>query len=321
MSSPAVSVIIPAYKVTEFIAETLDSVRAQTFRDFETIVVNDGCPDTENLERVLEPYRREIVYLKQENQGLSGARNTGIRAAQAPLVALLDSDDLWEPEYLEIQTRMLAEHPEADVVYPNALFFGPSTYEGKTMMDIFPSRGEVTLQSLLRRECQVFVSITGRRETLLRSGLFDPQLRSAEDLDMWLRLAASGVRFVYHTRPLARYRCRENPTANLSNDPIWMGNSILKVYEKLRSSTVLNPDDRACLEDAIRRERATVDFFLGKKALWAGNRREALEKFKQANAVLQRRKISATILGLRFAPQLLTWYVHRHYASEYAFLH
>ena len=81
-STPAVSVIIPAYNVTAFIADALNSLRAQTFRDFETIVVNDGCPDSDNLERVLEPYRGEIVYIRQENQGVAAARNTALRAAR-----------------------------------------------------------------------------------------------------------------------------------------------------------------------------------------------------------------------------------------------
>ena len=321
MVSPAVSVIVPAYNVTEFIGETLDSLRTQTFRNFETIVINDGCPDTVNLERVLEPYRDEIVYLKQENMGLAGARNTGIRAARAPLVALLDSDDVWEPDYLEVQTRMLEQHPEADVAYPNALLFGPSTYEGKTLMDIYPSRGEVTFQSLLRRECQPFVGVTARRETLMRAGLFDPQLRSAEDLDLWLRLARAGVRFVYHTRTLARYRSRPNPATGLSNDPVGMGRFTLAVFEKHLSIPGLTPADRACLEEAIRREKATLDFFLGKKALWANNRELALEKFRNAGKVLHNRKLSLVLFGLRFAPGLLDWYIHRRYPSEYAFMH
>jgi glycosyltransferase involved in cell wall biosynthesis len=125
ISTPAVSVVIPCYKATEFISLALDSLRQQTFRNFETIVVNDACPDSANLERVLEPYRSEIVYLRLDvNQGPSTARNTGIRAAKAPLVAMLDSDDTWEPDYLEVQTAFLAAHPEIDVVYPNAEFIG-----------------------------------------------------------------------------------------------------------------------------------------------------------------------------------------------------
>src|SRR5919198_1434145 len=95
-SVPAVSVIIPAYRVTQYIAEALDSVLAQTFTDYETIVINDGCPETVALERVLEPYRERIIYLKQENRGPGAARNAGILAARSPLIALLDADDVWE---------------------------------------------------------------------------------------------------------------------------------------------------------------------------------------------------------------------------------
>src|SRR5262249_53899875 len=91
--APAVSVIIPAYRVTQYIVGALDSVLAQTFTDYETIVINDGCPETAALERVLEPYRDRIIYFKQENRGPAAARNTGIRAARAPLIALLDADD------------------------------------------------------------------------------------------------------------------------------------------------------------------------------------------------------------------------------------
>ena len=76
---PAVSVIVPCYRVTEYVSEALDSLRAQTFRNFETIVVNDGCPDIAALERALEPYRSEIVYIKQENTGAGRRGNRGIR--------------------------------------------------------------------------------------------------------------------------------------------------------------------------------------------------------------------------------------------------
>jgi glycosyltransferase involved in cell wall biosynthesis len=110
--APAVSVVIPCYKVTAFIADALDSARAQTFRNFETIVVNDGCPDTANFERALAPYQDEIRYIKQENRGVGGALNTGILAARAPLIALLSGDDIWKPNYLEYQVDYLEKHPE-----------------------------------------------------------------------------------------------------------------------------------------------------------------------------------------------------------------
>lgn len=316
--SPAVSVIIPAYNVTAFIADALDSLRAQTFRDFETIVVNDGCPDSANLERVLEPYRGEIVYIRQENQGLAGARNTAIKAARAPLVALLDSDDAWEPDYLEVQTRFLAEHPQTDVVSPNAWFVGETLFPGKTMADFFPPRGEVSFRSLVARENHIFVGVTARREAILRAGLFDPDLRSAEDLDMWLRMAHGGARFAYHNRPLVRYRARPD---SLSNDPIWITTHVLQVYRKLSETLDLNAEDRACLENAIRREEANLDFYLGKKALYAGRNQEARERLGRANRVLGSRKVTFALLALRIAPGLLHKLVRWRNPTEYQFLH
>src|SRR5712671_2294711 len=89
-AAPAVSVIIPAYNSAAYIAETLESVFAQTLADFEVIVINDGSPDTDQLEKVLEHYRERIVYLKQENRGPSAARNIGIRSSRGEFLAFLD---------------------------------------------------------------------------------------------------------------------------------------------------------------------------------------------------------------------------------------
>src|SRR5262245_48281148 len=104
---PAVSVVIPAYNCADFIAETLDSVFSQTFDNYEVIVINDGSPDTESLERVLAPFQDRIVYLKQDNQGPSGARNSAIRHARSAYVAMLDSDDIWLPDYLAEQMQFI----------------------------------------------------------------------------------------------------------------------------------------------------------------------------------------------------------------------
>jgi glycosyltransferase involved in cell wall biosynthesis len=96
-----VSVIIPAYNAAPYIKDALDSVFAQTYPHYQVIVVNDGSPDTPALEQVLQPYIHHVTYITQENRGLAGARNTGIRATNGSLVALLDADDIWKPDYLE----------------------------------------------------------------------------------------------------------------------------------------------------------------------------------------------------------------------------
>ena len=317
-STPAVSVIIPAYNVTVFIADALDSLRAQTFRDFETIVVNDGCPDSANLERVLEPYRGEIVYIRQENQGVAAARNTALHAARAPLVALLDPDDMWEPEYLEVQTGVLASNPETGVACANVTFIGETPFHGQTFLDKFPDRGEINFHRLLGKRCRISSSVTARRELIMRAGLFDLTLRTAEDLHLWLRLAHMGARFTRTDRPLIRYRARPD---SLSNDPIRIGSDVLKVYRKLSETLDLNVADRACLDDAIHREEATLEFYLGKKALYAGRNQEAQERLARANRVLRSHKVTFSLLALRFAPGLFHKWVRWRNPTEYIFLH
>jgi len=141
--APAVSVIMPAYNVSQFISEALESVFAQTFKDYEVIVVNDGSPDTDELLRALAPYRGRIRYIEQENRGVSAARNAAIRAARGHYVAHLDPDDLWEPGYLAAQLAEFARDPSIDVLYPDALIFGDAPEAGRRFMDWCPSSGEV----------------------------------------------------------------------------------------------------------------------------------------------------------------------------------
>jgi glycosyltransferase involved in cell wall biosynthesis len=122
---PLVSIVIPAYKVAPFIKETLDSVFAQTFTDFEAIVINDGSPDTDELERALEPYRARIVYLGQEkNQGAGAARNLGLRVARGHFVAFLDGDDTYFPAFLSEQLELIRGHGGYELVYADATNFG-----------------------------------------------------------------------------------------------------------------------------------------------------------------------------------------------------
>ena len=104
---PAVSVIIPAYKVAPFIGDTLRSVLSQTFSNYEVIIINDGSPDTEQLEAELKPYLDQIIYVKQENRGAGAARNAGLRVARGEYVAFLDGDDQWFPNFFS--ESLLAE--------------------------------------------------------------------------------------------------------------------------------------------------------------------------------------------------------------------
>src|SRR5205823_8543224 len=132
-SDPKVSILMPAYNVAPYIGETLESIFAQTFADFEVIIVNDGSPDGDDFERELEPYRNRIRYFKQENRGAGAARNTGLRAARGEFIAFLDAEDVWLPTYLEEQIKFLSAQG-CDVVCANAMNFGNSAFAGRTYM-------------------------------------------------------------------------------------------------------------------------------------------------------------------------------------------
>jgi glycosyltransferase involved in cell wall biosynthesis len=300
--APVVSVVVPAYNVSQYIAEALDSIRAQTFKDYEIIVVNDGSPDTENLERVLEPYLPEIVYLKQENRGLSGARNSGIRAARAPFIALLDGDDLWEPQFLDAMLSELQRDPALDVLYSDALYFGDTPEAGRTYMELHPSLGEVTVEAILTQRCNVISCIVARREIMLRAGLFDESLRSSEDFDMWLRILKAGGRINYLRQPLMRYRRHR---ASLSSDPVWMCRHILQVLDKAERSLDLTDAERDALQQQQRRYGAELNFNEGKRAFFSGDTKAAIESLTKANALSPNRKTALALRLLRLAPRAL----------------
>src|SRR5690242_14059457 len=118
---PTVSIIIPAYNTANLIKGCLDSVFAQTYTDVETLVVNDGSPDTPALATVLAPYQDRITYIVQENKRAAGARNTAIAKAKGEFLAFLDSDDSWYPHHLASQMKQFDENPSLDLVYANGL--------------------------------------------------------------------------------------------------------------------------------------------------------------------------------------------------------
>src|SRR5258707_296135 len=169
---------MPAYQAAEYIAAAIDSVLNQTYRDYEIIIVNDGSPDTDELDLVLQGYSDRIRYISQPNRGCSAARNAGVLAATGRLIAFLDADDYWNPDYLAEQTAFLENNPSVDVVYADGLLVGDSPLAGRTFMQTSPSRGDVSLQALLEARCTVLLSGTlARRQAIMDVGLFDEELR------------------------------------------------------------------------------------------------------------------------------------------------
>ena len=300
--APLVSIIIPAYDVTSFIREALDSVLAQTFTNYEIIVINDGSPDTEGLERALAPYMSRIIYLKQENRGVSAARNTGIAAARGSLVAFLDADDTWLPNYLEVQISRMQADPSIDVLYPNVTLFGDSSEDGEEFMNRCPSNGEVTFVRLLLQECNVSNCSIARRDTIINAGLFDESLRSVEDFDLWLRVVKKGGKIAYHRHVLARYRRRPG---SLTADPISLSEHVLMVLRKVKQTMDLTPQERDTVDVQYQHFHALLRLQEGKRAFFSGDTAAAIDRLTEANRFFRNKKTSFTLMMLRVAPRLL----------------
>lgn len=297
-ANPVVSIIVPAYDVSRYIAQAIESVLVQTFRGYEIIVVNDGSPDTAELERVLEPYRHHLTYLVQENRGCGAARNAALRVARGRYVALLDGDDFWTPDYLAVQVGLLEGDPGIDVVYPNAIMFGDE-HDGRLFMDVNPSAGDVSAESLISERCVVMVSVCARRESIVRAGLFDESLARAEDFDLWLRILETGGRIGYHRKPLVHYRRRRG---SLSADPVAMFEHALRVFDKLEARRRLSVREQTALARRRLHIRARVALSVGKQALASGDIKAAIENLTEANRMLNSRKLRFVILGLRTVP-------------------
>lgn len=302
--APTVSVIVPAYNAAEFMAECLDSVFAQTLVDFEVIVVNDGSRDTPALERVLGPYRERIAYVRQENRGQAGARNSGIRLARAEYLAFLDSDDCWPPEYLSTQMQMFRDNPTLDLVYADAMLFGSGPLPRKTFMQT--SAPPTTLDDLLSEAGQILPSGTVvKRHAIAEAGLFDETLRpqGCEDVDMWLRLAQEGAKIAFQGKVL--FLRRVHGKAATSNEEK-MVMSLLSVLTKVDRAQ-LSSAGLESLDKQLIQARGELGFMQWRKHLFEGDAAAAKEDLTAAHAFFRSPKLALALLGLRFAPRVSIW--------------
>jgi glycosyltransferase involved in cell wall biosynthesis len=301
-NSHLVSVVIPAYRVSEYIGQTVDSVMQQTVPAFEVIVVNDCCPDSENLDKALERFRGSIRYIRHpENRGLAAARNSGIRAASGEWVAFLDGDDFWFPDYLEVQLRVADAFPGSDLIFGNARIIG-SRDDGKPARPLSPSNGVITLVELLSETRDISVMNITRRSAIIAAGGFDESLRRCEDFELWTRMLINGAVVRYHSRVIAGYRRR---SGSLSADVVKMFESRMRVLEKLEPNESLKPAERAAMGTTRLRWQAEMELELGKASLARQEYRLAATHIASANRYLRRPHLWLIGLLLSYCPVLV----------------
>ncbi|NIA20953.1 MAG: glycosyltransferase [Anaerolineaceae bacterium] len=203
--TPAVSVIVPVYNGERFLKQTINSVLAQTYRDFEVVVVNDGSSDGSRA--ILDGYGDRLRVFHQENRGAPGARNRAICEARGEWIAFLDHDDLWEPDKLEVQLKALRRdddllHAEARVINGD----GRVIREAFSHQEDWPEE-RTCLERVIRHNPVYVLTALVRREAVLKLGGLDPNDRfGTDEYLLWMRLLAAGYRARYLNRIVASYR-------------------------------------------------------------------------------------------------------------------
>jgi len=297
--NPVVSVVMPVFNVEAYVAEAIESVLAQTFTDFELIIVDDG-----GMDRSIEICRQfadpRLRIVSQANRGLAGARNTGILQARGRYIALLDSDDRWLPEKLALHVIHLDNSPKVGVSYSRSRFIDGQgrpmrlsqkpKLKGITPADIF-CRNPVGNGSapVIRRAALDGVAFAHPEEPG-RLCYFDESLRQSEDIEMWLRLAiVGGVRFAGIAPALTEYRVGGG---GLSSQVVRQYQSWLGVVERLQSYA----GDFAALH--LDRARSYQLRYLARRAVQLGDPGMALTLLREAAACSLRPLIEEPVKSL-----------------------
>jgi GT2 family glycosyltransferase len=299
-SRPVVSVIIPAYNVQSYIAATLQSALNQTFRSFEIIVVDDGS--TDDTQVIAQSYRdRGVLVLTQSNSGPAAARNRALSIATGEYIACLDSDDLWEPDYLKTMIDFLGLHPEVSIVFSDTVFFGKSKFSGKRFQEVYPPSTPITFTKLAGFQSHVAMSATLRREVFDRLGLFDEHLRGSEDFDLWLRALHAGYRIEPVPKVLVRYR---RHASSVSSDGSNMFSEVLSALLKWRGQAGLSAEEQQAVEKSCQELQHQANVREALRNIQKGKFRLAQEQLRRVCERSPEWRFHAARLGLALAPRI-----------------
>lgn len=292
------SIIMPAYNVAAYIGEAIESVRVQTRDDWALIVVDDGS--TDNTAQVVRSFSTDsrIRLIQQPNAGAPTARNTAVKAADTEFLSLLDADDAYEPHYLEVMLEKLETEKDLAFCCCDAFTFIDARSAGNRCSHNTPMIPPVTLERVAAREFQVYTAASLRRTWYDRVGGYDPELRNAQDFDLWIRILNAGGRAAFINQPLAWYR---NTPDSLSSNDIRLSGYAIRVYEKLLGD---RPDMEQLCGRMIKKHQYVIALNKAKQALREGD----FEMFhREADAALcieKNLKLAAVNHMARLSPRL-----------------
>jgi glycosyltransferase involved in cell wall biosynthesis len=306
-SFPTFSVVIPTYDRATFVAKAIDSVLLQTFEDYEVIVIDDGS--TDNTSQVLQRYSTRIRVIRQPNSGVSAARNKGVKLAKGLWIAFLDSDDEWDPNYLACQLEHIRCNPGVIAFVTNAVEVHPQdTYMHfqTSMLERFGTESLIRItrpfRPIMDHPHWYLQSMVVRRDVLLATGLFDPALTIAEDLDVIMQLALLGE-FAFDKRVLVKIFRRREELSNLASarGSLTARSSFDKVFERLNRQSDLTLLERL----ALARVRSANQRALGNLLLAQADRKRARACYQKALAIYPSVKSLVKYIGCLLSVRLV----------------
>jgi glycosyltransferase involved in cell wall biosynthesis len=282
-ANPRVAVIVPAYGVAHLVGEALASLQAQTMPDWECLVIDDGAPD--DVAGAVAPFLADarIRFLHTSNHGVSAARNRAVQETSAPLVALLDGDDMFRPAYLETMCDLLESDGDNRFATCNSRIFGAVPHE-RLSFDGKQGTGDGTRGSLadvLDRSFGVYIGTTFRRADFDAIGGFDETMAQAEDFDLWVRLMQCGGHAYYVDAILGDYRIRPG-SASADAGRMLLGN--IRVYEKARLALAGDAPIIAQLDRLIAENREALAFEHAIDKVIDGDTRRGLAELRRVQS-------------------------------------
>ncbi|MFI5363276.1 MAG: glycosyltransferase family 2 protein [Elusimicrobiota bacterium] len=233
-----ISIIFPYYNGQTFIREALESVRAQTYRDFELLLIDDGSPDPKQSEFVkdlIAGYKDDrFKYFHKPNGGLSNARNFGYAQAQGSHIAFLDQDDLWKPEKLEVQMGVFRKNPAVEFIFTNGVSFGEAALPFRRRRSIQEGIIFDSYSEMLRGNVVSALTVMFTRPLVDKVGLSNPRYSVCPDYEYFLRMSEK-TDFYFIDKPLALYRLHGE---NTSKQAIRGGAEVLCILSERKKATL-----------------------------------------------------------------------------------
>ncbi|NND88735.1 MAG: glycosyltransferase family 2 protein [Flavobacteriaceae bacterium] len=268
-----ISIVLPTYNRKDDVTRAIDSVLAQTYSNFELIVIDDGSND--GTEQALRTYKESIVYYYQENQGVAKARNFGCRKASGNWIAFIDSDDCWKPEKLAKQMAFIDKYPSIGLCYTDAYrHFPDGSIKGKPERVKKHASICQDFKSVIRDPYFGMPTVMVKKELLKKIDWFDESLKTAEDLDMYLKIASYAMVGYVHEKLVDIYIKDQSLGSSMQS----YEDNLLVLERLVKDQPIVSRE----IQKVIRQSKHDIYIEYAKSLLWEGQSHTARRKLHQA---------------------------------------